>query len=356
MRTDVHADPRPTPQTESAQDSPSLPRSAFAPFTSVEEYILRCTDEIWVDRGVGLIDSRYYAEDVVLHGAYGTSRGVQPVVQGTLQSIRSFPDEVGFGEDVVWEQRGSGFVSAHRVYSTGTNTGWTEYGPPTGRHFEKRALAHCLVRDGRIVEEWVVRDEARLVTDLGFDLERLSLEIAERSPWRPLELVIPADPLRAGASGARPRIEAEDDCRRVLDAMDAVWNTHRHDRLSDHFSRDVVLHTSRGRTLQGLTQYSTETLDIHSAFPDARMRVLDVCAHDSARAGRRITAIWLLEGSYSGYGVYGTASGLPVQIIGASQFLVEGGSIHREFRVYDELALRVQIEQLRANAAASSAH
>ena len=82
------------------------------------------------------------------------------------------------------------------------------------------------------------------------------------------------------------------------------------------------------------------------------MRVLDVCAHDSARAGRRITAIWLLEGTYSGYAVYGPTTGLPVQIIGASQFLVEDGSIHREYRVYDELALRVQIEQLRATAPA----
>jgi predicted ester cyclase len=352
MQHDVHPESRLGIQTEPpAAGPPPLQPRAYDPFDSVEEYILRCTDEIWVDRGVGLIDSRYYAEDVILHGAYGTSRGVQPVVRGTLQSIRSFPDEVGYGEDVVWEQRGAGFVSAHRVYSTGTNTGWTEYGQPTGRHFEKRAVAHCLVRDGRIVEEWVVRDEARLVTDLGFDLEHVSVDLAQRSPWRPLELAIPEDPLRSGVSGARWPGESDDDCRRVLEAIDTVWNTHRHDRLADHFHKDVVLHTSRGRTLQGRTQYSTETLDVHSAFPDARMRVLDVCAHDSARAGRRITAIWLLEGTYSGYAVYGPTTGLPAQIIGASQFLVEDGRIHREYRVYDELALRVQIEQLRTKAA-----
>ena len=352
MQHDAHRESRITTRTElPAAHRPTFSRSAHEPFASVEEYILRCTDEIWVDRGVGLIDSRYYAEDVIVHGAYGTSRGVQPVVEGTLQSIRSFPDEVGFGEDVVWEQRGTGFVSAHRVYSTGTNTGWTEYGPPTGRHFEKLALAHCLVAGGRIVEEWVVRDEARLVTDLGYDLEDLAAEIAQRSPWRPLELAVPADVLRAGVSGERWPGESDDDCRLVLDAIETVWNIHRHDRLADHLHKDVVLHTSRGRTLQGRTQYSTETLDIHSAFPDARMRVLDVCAHDSARAGRRITAIWLLEGTYSGYSVYGPTTGLPVQIIGASQFLVEDGRIHREYRVYDELALRVQIEQLRADAA-----
>lgn len=333
----------------------ALDPRAHRPFTSVEDYILRCTDDMWVERGVGLVDSVYYAPHVVVHGAYGTSRGVEPVVQGTLQSIRSYPDEVGYGEDVVWEQRGvDSFVSAHRVYSTGINTGWTDYGPPTGRHFEKRALAHCLVQDGRIVEEWVVRDEARLVTDLGYDVAELASRIADRRPWRPLELEVPTDPTVAGVSGVRTPGPAEDDCRRAVELVETLWNQHRLDRVADFYHRDVVLRTSRGRTLQGQLQLSTETLDVLQAFPDARMRVLDVCAHEAPRAGRRTTVIWLLEGTYTGHAVYGPLTGQPVQLLGASQFLVEDGLVHREYRVYDELALRVQIEQLRCEVTESA--
>lgn len=327
---------------------PPLNASAHWPFPSVEEYVLGCTDEIWVERGIGLIDSRYYAADVILHGAYGTGQGVEPVVKGTLQSIRSFPDEVGFGEDVVWEQRDSdAFVSAHRVYSTGSNSGWTQYGPPAGRHFEKRAIAHCLVRAGKIVEEWVVRDEARLVVDLGHDLDQLAERLAHTSVSYPLKLVVPADPLVEGASGPRPAGPADADCRMAIGAIESLWNHHRHDDLGRFYHRDIVLHTSRGRTLQGRTQLSTETLDVQSAFPDAQMRVLDIVAHDHDRKGRRITAIWLLEGTYSGYAVYGPPTGGQVQILGASELTIEDGSIRREYRVYDELALRVQIAQQR---------
>lgn len=330
---------------------PALDPRAHHPFASVEDYILRCTDEMWVDRGIGLIDSTYYAENVVVHGAYGTSIGVQPIVQGTLQSIRSYPDEVGYGEDVVWEQRGAdGFVSAHRVYSTGTNSGWTDYGPATGRHFEKRAIAHCLVRQGQIVEEWVVRDEARLVADLGYDVPDLASRIAEGRPWRPLELEVPYDPLAVGVSGARPAPSDDGAVRRLVESVETLWNQHRLDRVADFYHRDIVLHTSRGRTLQGHQQLSTETLDLLSAFPDARMRVLDVCAHHAPRPGQRVTIVWLLDGTYTGYAVYGPPTGLPVQLLGASQFLVEDGLVRREYRVYDELALRVQIDQLRREA------
>lgn len=333
-----------------------LDARAYRPYDSVEEYILGCTDEIWVDRGVGLIESQYYAADVVVHGAYGTSRGVGPIVENTLRSIRSYPDEVGYGEDVVWERRGGdGFVSAHRVYSTGTNTGFTEYGPATGRHFEKRALAHCLVRRGRIVAEWVVRDEARLIADLGHQVEDLALRLAAGSPWRALDVEVPVDPLTAGVSGPREVTgEVEVDCRHVVSSFHTLWNQRRLDQVSSFCAHDVVLHTSRGRTLQGIEQLSTETLDVLSAFPDGQMEVLDVCAHDHPGKGRRITVVWLLEASYSGHAVYGPPTGLPVQLLGASEFLIEDGLVRREYRVYDELALRVQIEQLRQHPAGGS--
>lgn len=330
-------------------ESPPLDPSAHHPFDTVEDYILRCTDEIWVDRGVGLIRSTYYADDVTVHGGFGTSHGIDPVVEGTLQSISSYPDEVGYGEDVVWEQRGpDGFVSSHRVYSTGTNTGWTTYGLPTGRHFEKRALAQCLVRDGRIVEEWVVRDECRLVIDLGYDPGALAEQLAKSRLWRPLDLgQLPKDPCVEGLSGPRPPAAVDDDCRMILDMVEQTWNERRFDRIPTYHHRDVVLHTSRGRTLQGTRQLSTESLGVLAAFPDARMNVLDVCVHDHPRHGRRITAVWLLEGSYSGHAHYGPTTDSAIQLLGASQYVVENGTIHREFRVYDELALRVQIEQHR---------
>ena len=50
---------------------------------------------------------------------------------------------------------------------------WT-YGPPTGRNWVNRGMAHCLVQDNKVVEEWVVRDE--------FAVLRTSVSIPSRSP------------------------------------------------------------------------------------------------------------------------------------------------------------------------------
>lgn len=336
--------------------APTLDADAFRPFDSVEHFILGCTDQIWRDRGVGLISSMYYDPNVVVHSALGTSRGHEPVVEGTLQSMSSYPDEVGFGEDVVWEPRGpASFISSHRVYSTGTNTGRTGYGPATGRHFEKRALAHCLVENGRIIEEWVVRDEYRLVTDLGYDPPETARRLAHQMAWQPLELgELPNDPCREGVSGPRGSGPADDDCDRIVDMVERTWNERRLDQLPQYVDPNIVLHTSRGRTLQGHAQLSTETIDVLAPLPDARMRIIDICAHDHPRRGRRITTLWVLGGTYIGHARYGPTTGQQVEVLGSSQFMMQDGWVTDEFRVYDELAILIQIEQARRDRPAGS--
>lgn len=331
--------------------TPHEPVPACHPYASVEEYILGCTDEIWTDRGVGLISSTYYDADVVVHGTFGSERGVQPVLEATVTSVSAYPDEVGRGEDVVWEHRGAGaFVSSHRVFSTATNSGWSTYGPPSHRRISKRALAHCLVREGRIVEEWVVRDECRLVLDLGLDPADVAAEWAERRPWSPLELgPLPADPLREGVSGPRVTGLASDaDCARLVEMVEEVWNNRMFQRLPSYVSRDIVLHTTRGRLLQGHREYSTEILDLLAAFPGARLRVLDVVAHDDGRRGRRVTLVWLLTGKYTGVQRFGAGCGQDVEILGTTQYVLADGQVVEEYRVYDELGLRIQIAQTSA--------
>ncbi|MEU5363994.1 ester cyclase [Streptomyces sp. NPDC005925] len=324
---------------------------AYRPYGSVEEYVLGCTDEIWTDRGIGLISSTYYAADVVVHGTFGSERGVQPVLEGTVTSISAYPDEVGRGEDVVWERRGAdAFVSSHRVFSTATNAGWSPYGPPTHRRISKRALAHCLVRDGRIVEEWVVRDECRLVLDLGLDPAEVAARLAERRPWSPLELgSLPEDPLRGGVSGPRTTGTGSDtDCAGLVEMFEEVWNNRMLQRLPSYVSRDIVLHTTRGRLLQGHREYSTEILDLLAAFPGARVRVLDVVTHDDQRRGRRVSLVWLLTGKYTGVERFGAGCGQDVEILGTTQYVLADGKVTEEYRVYDELGLRIQIEQTNA--------
>ena len=80
-----------------------------------------------------------------MHTAYGETYGFDHVIGNSVQKFAAFPNAGGgHGEDVVWEQRSeNGFISSHRVLKTGTHTGYWTYGPPTGRDFVSRTVAHC---------------------------------------------------------------------------------------------------------------------------------------------------------------------------------------------------------------------
>ena len=70
----------------------------------------------------------------------------------------------------------------------------------------------------------------------------------------------------------------------------------------------------------------------------------DVQTHSSERyAGLRVAVLWTMHGTYRGTPTFGPLTGKPVTVMGVSQFLVQDGRIVKEVRVYDEIALRAQI-------------
>ena len=82
----------------------------------------------------------------------------------------AFPNRGGGHDDVIWEPRGrDGFISYHRVFNNATHLGHWTYGPPTGKEWANRGVAHCLVQDNKVVEEWVIRDEYAVLEHLGID-------------------------------------------------------------------------------------------------------------------------------------------------------------------------------------------
>ena len=91
---------------------------AYKPYADPDDFIREVTDLIWVDRAIGHIYENY-EPDAIVHGSYGTSVGVEEVVQGSLMRISATPDRVGQAEDVVWEARGDdAFLSSHLVLSS----------------------------------------------------------------------------------------------------------------------------------------------------------------------------------------------------------------------------------------------
>ena len=149
-----------------------LKPSVYAPFESPEEYILEWTDLIWEDYGLGRL-GEHYAKDMVVHSAYGPIRSMANVLRKSLVKKSAFPNRIGTAEDVICEARGdNAFVSHHRVFHSGLQEGMWDYGAPTGRESQSRNIAICLVRDGLVEQEWVVRP-ARLAPRRASDDRRV---------------------------------------------------------------------------------------------------------------------------------------------------------------------------------------
>lgn len=327
---------------------PLMPE-AYRPYRDPEEFIVEWTDRIWVDRGVGLIRTNY-AQDAVVHSAYGTSVGQDPVIRGTTLRIATFPDRIGQAEDVVWEQRGDdGFLSSHRILSVGTHGGWGSYGPPTHRAFSSRAIANCLYVRGRMEHEWLVRDEYAIVVALGLDPAAVARRLAFRE-WQGSLAAAPPNPLADGESGARAgdhRSEAE----LVTELFESVWRRREYDRLGEFVVRDVFCHTVGNRTAIRPAGMIATLTDLVAPFPEGDIQIFDVVTNDSPEhGGVRVAIQWLLRGPYNGAERYGPATGSDVRLLGASHFLVQHGRVVTEWRVHDDLAALTQIVQARGDA------
>ncbi len=327
--------------------------SAYAPYRDPRDYILSWTDAIWIDRGLGRL-TEHYDKRVLVHTAYGETYDWDHVVSNSLQKFAAFPNGGGgHGEDVIWEQRGpNGFISSHRVFKSGTHTGFWTYGPPTGKDWVSRTIAHCLVQDNQILEEWLVRDEWAVLEHLGLDPYAIAADLAAASPVTGHGIVPGgdrgafaghiADPARLGVSGARPARHAA-ECAMVQALFEEVWNQRLFNRVPAYFDRQIVCNSVRLKRVQGIDPYQIELLNLLATFPDYRVEVRDIAVLDGPELGLRIAVIWLLRGTYSGVPTYGPITRTPVSVLGASHFEMRDGKILREWRIFDELAILAQI-------------
>ena len=327
--------------------------AAYAPFRDPRDFILSWTDRIWIDRGLGRL-TEHYAKGVKVHTAYGETYDWDHVVSNSLQKFSAFPNGGGgHGEDVIWESRGrNAFISSHRVLKTGTHTGYWTYGPPTGKAWISRTVAHCLVTDNKVSEEWLVRDEWAVLEHLGLDPHAVASALVDASPVLG-EAMKPGsntgafagtvkDPIREGVSGRRPaRFERE--CAAVQAMFEEVWNGRLFNRVPHYFDRQIVANVSRLRRVQGVDPYQVALVDLLASFPDFKVELRDLVALEGPENGLRIAAVWVLRGTYSGVPTYGPVTRTPVNVLGISHYDMQDGKILREFRLVDEIAVLAQI-------------
>lgn len=316
----------------------SLDPVAYLPYKDPDDFIREVTDLIWVDRSIHYIRENYEPDSIV-HGGLGTSSNRDEVIEGSLMRISATPDRTGQAEDVIWEQRGGdAFLSSHLVLSGHLQT--SEF---------SRTIANCLYRRGRMVEEWVVRDTLAGPLARGEDLDEVAKAQTFRGFSGSWNEPAPVDPIAKGDSGERPD-EYRSEVETVIDLIKTVWNDRDLQKVEKFFERDLVLLTVGNRLVIRPEGYRRALLRFLESFPGGQFEIRDIQTNYDVRyAGLRVAVVWKFVGDYNGVPNYGPLTGKPVDVLGISQFTFHDGALVKEVRLWDDIALRAQIQSQRGD-------
>lgn len=310
-------------------------------FADLPDYILKITKEIWEDRGLATLH-RYYAPDLPMRFPSGLVRGNQAVIDGTLATLAEFPDRRLLGEDVIWSgDEKAGFLSSHRILTTGTHTGHGAFGAPTGKRFEIRAIADCAAKDNVIYDEWLVRDVGGIARQLGLDPSDYARDLIAREggPEAAIRPFTPADDVQGGYTSR---------------GNDNEWGARLADILTRIMDKDIaVIRAEYDRAVrtehpgaQGGWSWDfpeTNWMRLRSSFPSAAFEVHHVIGRADPAMPPRAAVRWSLTGKHDGFGMFGAPTGAPVHVMGMTHAEWGPWGLRREFTLFDEVSIWKQV-------------
>jgi hypothetical protein len=317
-------------------------------FSDLPDYIIKITKEIWEDRGVATLN-HYYAKDIPVSSPMGISIGNQATINSTMATIAEFPDRELLGEDVIWSgNEDDGFMSSHRLNSGGTHLGHGGFGAPTGNTFQVFCLADCAAKDDVIYDEWLIRDTAGIVTQLGYDPKEFAQSLIDseggpdtcKKPFHPDHDVDGGYNSRGNDNEWGARLA--DILTRLMDKDFAV--------IPSEYDRACRIHHSGAR--EGLSWAGADELWVpfRSSFPNAEFKIDHIIGREDPMQPPRAAVRWSLTGKHDGYGSFGDPTGADVYIMGIThaEFGPFGNddkpySLRREWTLVDEVAIWKQI-------------
>ena len=320
-------------------------------YVDIVDYIIRCTHKIWEEGGIGLIYT-HYRHNVIIHTSDGMTLNRDKVIADSIGVMSAFPNIRLYGDDVIWSGNDEdGFHSSHRITWNGTNTGYSKYGPPTGRRVSRRGIAHCFVKENRVVEEWICRDELALIRQLGLDEIALAKRMAATDAaagLNPLASLKTSEVERVAGQGIPPIMppknsdgfDIEDFLRR---SFHEIWNWRLFNKIHEYYAPNHLAFVPSYRQLYGWGDVKAYVLNWLAAFPDLTVLVDHVCWLGDKHTGYRAAVRWTLTGTHLGFSPYGEPTGKRIRIIGISHFDVKDGRYTQEWTCWDEFALLKQL-------------
>ena len=324
-----------------------------AEFSDIVDYILRITYRIWEGKQVGLCYD-YYSEDCPVYTLAGYAEGAEGVTQNTLRTLAGFPDRTLHADNIIWGGNDEdGYHTSHLICTKMTNLGPSEYGEATGKHAQIQVIAHCICKDNRIIEEWLVRDNYSLAEQLGVDPVGFAKQLASQplaadstfSQWLNSEHKRVSEQHRLRAS--YPENPVDDIENFILAALQNIWNARLLGDSNVLYAENAQLHSSARGDYEGVNDIVLFYMGILGSIADAKVSFDYVCSNSMQSNDQHVAVRWTLAGTHNGDSLWGPATGAPLLILAESQYRLVDGKVAEEWLVFDELAVITQIERAR---------
>jgi predicted ester cyclase len=315
-------------------------------YVDIIDYIVRITHRIWEEKQIGYIYDTYRHNARVTDDS-GLQYGRDKIVADTIHTINAFPDIRLYADEIIWAGNDEvGFYTSHRTMIIGHNTGYSRYGPPTGKKVVIWCIANCVALENEIFEEWVLYNNSSLLRQLGFDLREKAREFGSRrgtldgasfgEPERTLGQGKPAHLPPAAANG----FDVEDFIRR---AYHYIWNWRLVGKIDDAYATTMRFHGPTDRELYGRGEYKSFVLSLMAMFPDLVLQIDDLYWMGNAAQGYLASVRWSIVGTHRGVGVYGPPTGQRITMWGITQQRILHGRVAEEWMVFNEFEVMQQI-------------
>jgi predicted ester cyclase len=316
-------------------------------YASIEDYTLRSSRKIWQDKALGLIYT-HYAHNVTVHRSDGETYGRDAVLEHAVRTLAAIPDLQLSDDEVISSGDQNSFLVSHLVTVSGHHFGYSQYGTPNEHPLECLQISMRLVRENRVLEEWVVTDEITLIRQLGLDEIELAKSITLGESTRGMQAPVTGLNEIVRSSGQHhPPIQLEadpnnpDELPMLLYGL--IWNARMLDQIKILYAPNAEMTVPGNRKLEGHDDLTRYMLGLLAAFPDGAINLDRVVHTGNEAAGFLISARWTFQGTHLGLSAYGKPMGRRVRFIGISHLEVRDGQIQREQMVWDEFALLKQI-------------
>ncbi len=319
-------------------------------YTDIIDFIVRATHRIWEEKDVGYIYDHYRHNAQVVDDA-GLAWGRDEVIENTIQFINAFPDIRLIADEIIWAGNDEvGFYTSHRTVCKGTNTGWSKFGPPTGKQVQFWLVANCLMLSNENSEEFVIYNNSSMLQQLGFNLREKARELGNQGQldslgdrWRfgePDRLLGQGKPVHLPPAAPGDGFDVEDFIRR---AYHYIWNWRLIGKVRDAYAPTLRFYGPTDRVRYGRGDYQSFVMSLLAMFPDLALQIDDIYWMGNEEEGFNVSVRWSIVGSHTGPGIYGPPTGRRIYMWGINQDIIRKGKIAEEWMMFNEFEVMQQI-------------